>query len=93
MIKEKIEMVDVVGGGTLVLPMVEFLKEIAITNTNGYILLNETRELWKAIGITVKFVSPDSGKYLNVCDILGNRKPNSKTFERLFKLYKVEIIK
>lgn len=93
MIKEKIDWLDAINfdGQSLVFPMVDFLEEVSITNSNGYILLDDTRKLWDGLEIRVKFKSPDGGKYLKADDILGNRKPTSATFKRLFSLYVVEV--
>lgn len=90
---EKIDMLDVLGieGQALIIPMVDFLNDVSVVNSNGYILLEETRKLWEGLEISVRFKSPDSGKYLRAEDILGNRKPSSQTFKRLFSLYVVEI--
>lgn len=95
MIQEKIEWLDAISieGQSLVFPMIDFLEEVAITNSNGYILLEETRKLWDGLEVNVRFKSPDGSKYLKAEDILGNRKPSSQTFRRLFKMYIVEVSK
>lgn len=90
-VQAKIEMLGVVDEGALILPMVDFLNEISVVNSNGYILLEETRKLWSGLEIKVKFKAPDCGKYLRAEDILSNRKPTSQTFKRLFSLYVVEV--
>lgn len=92
-VQSKIEWLEAVSmeGQALVFPMIDFLSEVSVVNSNGYILLEETRKLWDGLEITVRFKSPDCGKYLRAEDILGNRKPSSQTFKRLFQLYVVEI--